>query len=318
MRRNLSSMSKIILGVSGLALVAACGGSSETTEASSTENEATNAIESAVDSVSEAAGDAAAAVDAAVDDAGEVASDAASSVAGAASDAVDAAADAMDDAGDAASDMMDAAGDAMDGAKDAAEEAMDNAVDDAAEKADEVASAAADGASKLVNNAAGAASAAGAAASGASDTAAEAVNAVASSVPTVHEVQMLNVNPDNPRERMVYVPRVLKVNPGDTIKFISNDPGHNTQSTKGMIPAGAEGWKSLAGKDFEVTLTQPGVYGYNCAPHVAAGMVGLIVVAGDGQAANLEEAKATRQVGLAQKVWQAIWAEADEKGLFSS
>ncbi|MEM1396290.1 MAG: pseudoazurin [Pseudomonadota bacterium] len=315
-------MSKIILGVSGLALVAACGGSSETTEASSTENEATNAIESAVDSVSEAAGDAAAAVDAAVDDAGEVASDAASSVAGAASDAVDAAADAMDDAGDAASDMMDAAGDAMDGAKDAAEEAMDNAVDDAAEKADEVASAAADGASKLVNNAAGAASAAGAAvaaaASGASDTAAEAVNAVASSVPTVHEVQMLNVNPDNPRERMVYVPRVLKVNPGDTIKFISNDPGHNTQSTKGMIPAGAEGWKSLAGKDFEVTLTQPGVYGYNCAPHVAAGMVGLIVVAGDGQAANLEEAKATRQVGLAQKVWQAIWAEADEKGLFSS
>ncbi|MEM9170927.1 MAG: plastocyanin/azurin family copper-binding protein, partial [Pseudomonadota bacterium] len=92
--------------------------------------------------------------------------------------------------------------------------------------------------------------------------------------PTVHEVKMLNVNPDNKRERMVFVPKLLTVQPGDTVKFLPSDPGHNTQTTKGMVPAGAEGWKSKAGQEFSVTLTEPGLYGFNCAPHVAAGMVG--------------------------------------------
>lgn len=135
--------------------------------------------------------------------------------------------------------------------------------------------------------------------------------------PTTHEVKMLNVNPDNPRERMVFVPKVLNIQPGDSVKFLPSDPGHNSQSTKGMMPVGAEPWKSMAGKEFTVTLTEPGVYGYNCAPHVAAGMVGLIVVEGDNKLANLEEAKATRQVGLAKKVWTGIWAEAEEKGIIS-
>jgi len=135
---------------------------------------------------------------------------------------------------------------------------------------------------------------------------------------TTHEVQMLNVNPDNPRQRMVFLPRVLRVKPGDTVKFLSSNPGHNTETTKGMVPAGAEGWKSKANQEFEVTLTQPGVYGYNCAPHQAAGMVGLIVVEGEGMLDNLEEAKKARQVGLAKKVWMEIWKEAEEMGALTA
>ncbi|MEM9128696.1 MAG: pseudoazurin [Pseudomonadota bacterium] len=129
--------------------------------------------------------------------------------------------------------------------------------------------------------------------------------------PTVHEVKMLNINPDNPRERMVFVPKVLKIQPGDSVKFISTDFGHNTQTSDGMIPAGTEGWKSKAGEDFTVTLTEPGLYGYNCQPHVAAGMVGLIIVEGEGMLQNLEEAKAVRQVGLARRVWDDIWTEVE-------
>ncbi len=135
---------------------------------------------------------------------------------------------------------------------------------------------------------------------------------------TVHEVKMLNVNPDNPRQRMVFVPRILKVAPGDTIKFTSTDPGHNTASSKGMIPEGAEAWRSQANKDFELTLTKPGVYGYNCTPHQAAGMVGLIVVEGEGMLDNLEAAKATKHVGLATRSWTEIWAEAEKEGLFTA
>lgn len=58
------------------------------------------------------------------------------------------------------------------------------------------------------------------------------------------------------------------------------------------IPRSAEPWDSgyLAhpGEAFEVTLTDPGVYDYYCAPHEAAGMVGRIIVerpAGPGRLA---------------------------------
>lgn len=131
---------------------------------------------------------------------------------------------------------------------------------------------------------------------------------------TVHEVRMLNSNPDNPREKMVYIPRVLRIAPGDTVRFLPESPGHNTASTKGMVPDGFEGWKSRINKTFEVTLTDPGIYGYNCTPHKTAGMVGLIVVEGDGMLDNLDAAKAVRQAGKARGAWADIWAEAEAAG----
>ena len=35
-------------------------------------------------------------------------------------------------------------------------------------------------------------------------------------------------------------PRLLKIAPGDTVRFIATDQGHNVQSVDGMIPAGAK------------------------------------------------------------------------------
>ena len=76
-----------------------------------------------------------------------------------------------------------------------------------------------------------------------------------------------------------------------------------------MIPDGANKWKSKIGKDFEVTLQIPGVYGYKCTPHYGIGMVGLIVVEGNNWRANLQKAKKARKVGKAKKVFEEIWAE---------
>ena len=76
-----------------------------------------------------------------------------------------------------------------------------------------------------------------------------------------HEIKMYNKDPDNKKNRMVFVPRILKIQPGDTVKFISASKGHNSESIKGMIPAGAKKWKSKIGKDFELTLDKPGIYG---------------------------------------------------------
>ena len=129
------------------------------------------------------------------------------------------------------------------------------------------------------------------------------------------EVQMLNKDPDNKKLRNVFRPAILRVNPGDTVRFISVDRGHNSQSLPGMFPQGAEEWSSKVGKDFEVTLKVPGVYGYRCTPHFALGMVGLIVVAGDDEAgnwdANLAAAKSVNHPRKAKKAFQILWPELD-------
>lgn len=125
----------------------------------------------------------------------------------------------------------------------------------------------------------------------------------------VHEVKMYNKDPDNPKARNVFIPALVKIQPGDTVKFISADKGHNSESIKGMLPEGAETWKSKVGKDFEITFSEPGVYGYKCTPHYALGMVGLVVVEGDGWDANLAAAQEVKQRGKSRQAFEALWEE---------
>ncbi|MEM9732262.1 MAG: pseudoazurin [Pseudomonadota bacterium] len=126
---------------------------------------------------------------------------------------------------------------------------------------------------------------------------------------------MLTKDPDDRKNRNLFSPRIVKVKPGDTVKFVSAEKGHNSASSKGMVPEGTEGWKGKISKDIEVTFDKPGVYGYECTPHASLGMVGLVIVEGEGMTDNLEAAKKVRQRGKSKKVWQEIWAEVEEKGL---
>ena len=128
------------------------------------------------------------------------------------------------------------------------------------------------------------------------------------------EVKMFNKDPDNKKERMVFIPNFVVAKPGDVVKFVSVDKGHNTASGKEMIPEGAEKWKSKFSKDFELTVTQPGVYGYICTPHESMGMVGMIVVEGDGMLANLDAVKDARKKGKAKKVFEELIAKAEALG----
>lgn len=134
----------------------------------------------------------------------------------------------------------------------------------------------------------------------------------------VIEVQMLNKHPDDRKIRNVFLPLIVKVQPGDTVRFISVDKGHNSASAKGMIPEGAKPWKTKISKDEDVTFEVPGIYGHVCTPHYSLGMVGLVIVEGEGMTDNLEAAKSVRQRGKAKKVWEEIWAEVDEKGYLAT
>lgn len=129
---------------------------------------------------------------------------------------------------------------------------------------------------------------------------------------------MYNVDPQDPSRRMVFTPRILKLAPGDTVTFIPENRGHNSQSTKGMIPEGAEPWKGAFGKPVSVTPTVPGLYGYDCMPHRSMGMVGLLIVEGPGMLDNLSSAKSVRQIGRAKSAWEEIWAEAEQSGLLTA
>ena len=107
---------------------------------------------------------------------------------------------------------------------------------------------------------------------------------------------------------MVYEPAFVQVKPGDTVHFVPADPGHDVESIDGMAPAGAAKMKSAYGKPYDVTFTQPGLYGYKCGVHFAMGMVGVVVVG--GKPANLSEAMEVKVPGLAKQRMPALLQQA--------
>ena len=56
-----------------------------------------------------------------------------------------------------------------------------------------------------------------------------------------HQVKMLNKGTDG--QPMVFEPAYLKVQPGDTVKFLPTDKSHNVESIKDILPAGVESFK---------------------------------------------------------------------------
>ena len=98
-----------------------------------------------------------------------------------------------------------------------------------------------------------------------------------------YEVKMLNFGNDG---SMVFEPGFLKVNVGDTVHFKSVDMAHNSESSTGLIPVNASGWKGNINEDISITLTEEGVYVYQCTPHLILGMVGVIQV---GEAVNMNK-----------------------------
>ena len=72
------------------------------------------------------------------------------------------------------------------------------------------------------------------------------------------EVKMLNKGAEGV---MVFEPAFVKINPGDTVKFVASDKGHNVETIETML---SEAGKAFAGKvneDLAITFDQPGVDG---------------------------------------------------------
>jgi pseudoazurin len=119
------------------------------------------------------------------------------------------------------------------------------------------------------------------------------------------EVKMLNKGSDGV---MVFEPSLVKIEPGDTVKFVSTDKGHNAETINGMLPEGAAPFVGKVNQDIAVSFDKPGVYGVKCLPHYGMGMVALVVV---GTPANQDEARAVSHPGRAKQVFATLFGKLD-------
>jgi len=107
------------------------------------------------------------------------------------------------------------------------------------------------------------------------------------------EVKMLNKGADG---MFVFEPSLVKIAPGDSVRFVATDKGHNVESIDGMIPDGAAPFSFKIGEEAVVAFDKPGVYGYKCKPHYPMGMVGLIAPADAVAAPSFSAHGSARQV----------------------
>ena len=109
-----------------------------------------------------------------------------------------------------------------------------------------------------------------------------------------HEILM--VNKDENGNRNVFVPEVIQVSAGDTVKWLSKDRGHNVEMVSSPNKVK---FKSKLGKDASMIFEKPGIYYYWCTPHKGMGMIGLVVV--DGDLRNFKDVGKAKALGKSKK-----------------
>ena len=110
-----------------------------------------------------------------------------------------------------------------------------------------------------------------------------------SGLPAAAGIETVEMRSDMLGSGVWFDPIGLYIEPGTIVRWIVRENVHTTTAYHPRndkhslrIPERATPWDSgflvQPGDHFEITITEPGVYDYYCAPHEAAGMVGRIVV----------------------------------------
>ena len=83
---------------------------------------------------------------------------------------------------------------------------------------------------------------------------------------------------------MTFSPSVLSINLGDTVTFVNTGGNHNVNGTLLTFPSNPDGFGNNVGTGwtYSYVFTTPGVYNYQCDPHVSMGMTGTILVSISG------------------------------------
>ena len=114
-----------------------------------------------------------------------------------------------------------------------------------------------------------------------------------------HTIDMLN---KLGKEKMVYSEKVLSIKVNDEVTWKSVDKGHNVEFIG--KPEGVSKFKSKISKHANYKFTKPGVYLYQCTPHKAMGMIGLVIVGDDKS--NLDKIKKVKVYGKSKKLLKKL------------
>ena len=110
-------------------------------------------------------------------------------------------------------------------------------------------------------------------------------------------IEMLNKNKET-KKRMVYSQELVKIDAGQSVEWVPTAKGHNVEMLAG--PDGFElPTKTKLNDAVNMKFTVPGIYLYQCSPHAAMGMIGIIVVGGD--TSNKEAIAAKKVTGSKSK-----------------
>ena len=110
-------------------------------------------------------------------------------------------------------------------------------------------------------------------------------------------IEMLNKNKET-KKRMVYSQELVKIDVGQTIEWVPTDKGHNVEMLAG--PDGYELPKKTKLNDpVSIKFDVPGIYLYQCSPHAALGMIGIVVVGGN--TSNMDAIKSKKVTGSKSK-----------------
>ena len=117
-----------------------------------------------------------------------------------------------------------------------------------------------------------------------------------------HELEMLNKLGN---EKMLFSKKIIKIDLNDDVSWKAVDKGHNVEFI-GM-PDGALKYKSKHSKDAVYKFSKAGIYLYQCTPHKAMGMIGIVVVGNDKN--NLEKIKKVKVYGKSKKLLKSLHAD---------
>ena len=71
-----------------------------------------------------------------------------------------------------------------------------------------------------------------------------------------HQIKMLS---SSDGKMMVFEPAVLKINKGDSVKWIATQPGHNSASINEMLPDDTKGWEGAVNEEISINFDIEGV-----------------------------------------------------------
>lgn len=131
----------------------------------------------------------------------------------------------------------------------------------------------------------------------------------------VIEIDMHRLSAADRSDAEGFVPQLVSAEVGDVLRFVPSSDGHVAASIETMLPEGASGWEGEAGESVSYVIPQPGIYGFQCVEHYAAGMVGIVIVEGEGMTDNLEAARSAGHPGLGNPAFFELFEKAEERGL---